>query len=152
MFTQRLPELGPDINEFGCALVSIAAAVSAFDPRVHVTPQTVRKTYSEALRSGAMRPKALIWRWADVFALLGLRVEYHGHMPRGWQPGEDEFEICKWTLLVPHEGINWQHFTFGGDAKRHPFFDPWGSAGPGYTTSRTVAEGVLDSKRGFRLL
>lgn len=152
MYSQRITELHSHINTHGCALVSIAAAVENFKPAKRITPKQLNRVYREGLKSGIMKERSSIEDWGAVFSELGLKVEYYGHMGRGWMPGDGEFEIVKWVLSIPHEGIDWDHFTFGGDAKRHPFFDPWGSAKPGYITSRTVAEGVIDSKRGFRIL
>lgn len=94
----------------------------------------------------------MIMDWRAVFELFGLDVAYYGHMASDWEPGEEEFEIVKWVLSIPDDGIDWEHFTFGGETRGHPFFDPWGSAGPGYITSRTVAEGPIESKRGFRVV
>lgn len=158
MYTQRLTELHSHINSHGCGLVSMAAAVEVFKPLKRITPAQLNSVYKHALETRnekgflLMRERSYLQDWAGVFDLLGLKVRYLGHMPRTWAPSEGEFEIVKWILSIPHEGIDWQHFTFGGDTKRHPFFDPWGSAKPGYLTSRTVAEGVIESKRGFRIL
>lgn len=147
MYTQRLPELGEEINTYGCALMSIAGAVSALHPHRHVTPSEIRKVYSEARRSGAMGKNCFIQDWAEVFRLFGIAVAYHGHKDTVWQPANGWLEIVEWK----HDELDFTHFTLGGDAKRHPFYDPWGAAGD-YLTSRSVAEGYINSKRAFRVL
>lgn len=148
MFTQRLGDLGEHINSHGCALISVAAGVGYLQPHRHITPNAVRKVYSEALRTGDMKPRSFIQDWTGVWRLFGVAVTYLGHMAADWEPGVDELEICEWV----HPEFSFSHFTFGGDTRRHPFFDPWGSAGDGYLTSRSVAEGRIQSKRGFRIL
>lgn len=152
MYTQRIPELHEDIQTDGCALHSAAFAVTVYHPDgVFFTPDDENGIYEMALDEGAMKEGCYVEDWEHVFDLLGLEVEYLGHKDKDWSPGENEFEIVQWTLTIPHEDIDWQHFTFGGDESSQQFFDPWGSSDPGYHTSRCVAEGVIDSKRGFRI-
>jgi len=150
MYTQRNPELHEHIQSDGCALMSIVAAASVYHPESFIRPQAVNSVYQRALGDGSMRERSLIWDWQAVFQHLGMDVEYYGHMDRDWQPGPGEFAIVKWVLSIPHEGINWTHFTLG-PGETHPFYDPWGATS-GHRTSRTVAEGVMESKRGFRVL
>ena len=151
MYTQRLPALGEAINEWGCALMSIVAAVSVLRPHAHLSPRHVKGIVNRAQREGAIDDEISILRWGRVFEMLGIDVQYHGHIRRDWIPGDGELAITKWVLKIPHENIDWTHFTLGdGAGKDHPFYDPWGAA-TGYRTSRTVAEGVMDSKRGFSI-
>ena len=148
MYTQRLPDLGEQINTYGCALMSVAAAVSALHPMRHITPGDIRKVYSEAQRSGVMGKNCYIEDWAGVFRLFGIAVKYYGHKDATWTPMEGEIEITEWK----HNKLRFTHFTLGGATDRHPFYDPWGAAGGNGLTSRSVAEGYIASKRGFKLL
>jgi hypothetical protein len=154
MFTQRADELHSHVNTDGCALMSIAYAVSVYKPKKMFTPKLVNGVYRESLKKGLMGERSYIKDWAGVFGLFDMKVEYLGWMDCSWTPGDGEFEIVKWVLSIPHERIDWQHFTFGGDPNttKHQFYDPWGSAKPGYHLSRTVEEGVIENKRGFRIL
>jgi len=152
VFTQRTTELGGHINSDGCALVSVAFAASVFLPQKRITPDFVNRVYKQALKDGSMGERAYIKDWQAVARLFGLTVDYLGHLAADWEPGDGEFAIVKWKLMIPHENIDWQHFTYGGNIRGHQFFDPWGSAaGSGWDTSRTVAQGVIEGTRGFRL-
>lgn len=147
MYGQRLPELGEDINTYGCALMAVVGAVSTLHPHRHITPSEIRKLYSEARRSGVMGEHCFIQDWTGVFRLFGVAVAYHGHKAPAWLPGQGWLEIVEWK----HNELDFTHFTLGGDAQRHPFYDPWGAADP-YFTSRSVAEGYINSKRAFKVL
>lgn len=147
MYTQRLPELGADINEYGCALMCVVGAVSNLHPHRFITPSEVRKLYSEAKRSGVMGEHCYIEDWRGVFRLLGVAVSYHGHRPSSWRPDDGWLEVVEWR----HDKLGFTHFTLGGDTPRHPFYDPWGATDD-YLTSRSVAEGYVNSKRAFQIL
>ena len=67
-------------------------------------------------------------------------VKNLGHMAPDWMPGTDEFEI----LLLHYQPNNWWHFVTG-DGKGNVAYDPWGSAGPGFRGSGTVALGELEN-------
>lgn len=149
MYTQRCEELDGDIQTDGCALVAAAHLVTCYRPRDYIGPEELNHVYKAAIESGIMEPKAYMVEWGGVFELLGLKVDYLGHKGRNYECADDEIELVKWTLSVPHEGINWTHFVVG-DGQGRTTFDPWGAT-QGYRTSRTVAEGVRDSKRVFRL-
>jgi len=152
MYTQRQTQLHSHIRSDGCALVSCVYATVNYLSQKVITPQRLNEIYKASLREEIMKERSAILEWALLFNQLGLPVQYYGHLGRDWEPGEGEFEIVKWVLRIPHENIDWQHFTFGRPGADRPFADPWGSAGPGYHTSRTVAEGVVESTRGFRVL
>lgn len=151
MITQRARELHQHINTDGCAFMCVAYNVVKYRPEQWLLPTGLNKTYQVALEEGIMGERSFIKDWAGLFDLFGLHVEYLGHMSRNYRLKPDEFEILKWTLWVPHAGTTWQHFVTG-DGKGHCEYDPWGSAGPMYHKSRTVTEGILESKRIFRLL
>jgi hypothetical protein len=113
-----------------------------------VTPSEIRKVYSEARKTGVMGKNCYIEDWAGVFRLFGIAVSYHGHKKPSWIPKDGWLEICEWR----HEELRFTHFTLGGDALRHPFYDPWGAGRDDFLTSVSVADGDIHSKRAFKIL
>jgi hypothetical protein len=131
--------------------MACAYKASQYQPKKRHTPTGLNKTYKVALEEGIMAERCFIQDWGGVFRLLGFPVDYLGHRGPDYELRENEFEILEWVLSIPHENIDWTHFTTG-DGKGNCEYDPWGAAGPGYHKSRTVTEGVLASKRVFRVL
>lgn len=145
MILQRSKQLHTDIQSDGCAYMSAAYFVNQYT-NIDMTSESLNSVYDYCLKAGLMHPKAYMQDWRGVFAELGLNVDYLGHKPTTWEPKEGEIEI----LLYRYEPRNWWHFV-PGDGTGRPTYDPWGSAGPGFRTSKTVALGVLHGKRGFKV-
>lgn len=144
MIVQRSSALHPHIQSDGCALMSAAFFVNQYTLR-DMTPDHINEVYEQGLEVGFMKERSFMQDWARVFDALGMRVAYLGHKEPEWKPANDELEI----LLFYYAPRQWWHFVCG-DGEGRVTYDPWGSAGPGFSGAKTTALGSLQSKRGFR--
>lgn len=144
MITQRSKHLHEHIQSDGCALMSAAFFVNQYTLK-DMTTERINEVYEQGLELGFMKERSFMQDWARVFDALGMRVAYLGHKPPEWKPLDDQFEI----LLFHYVPKNWFHFVCG-DGNGRVTYDPWGSAGPGFSGAKTTQFGELVSKRGFR--
>jgi hypothetical protein len=100
--------------------------------------------YTTAVKRKYMREDVYILRPDLILGMLGVDVEYRGHMPADYVCKSGEFEILKYH----HRANNWDHFV-AGNGNGIVTYDPWGAVEP-YDHSITVSEGVLESKRIFK--
>lgn len=150
MILQRDPWIAanyPQIKDGGCYLFSLIwfgvvyghVSVDAQFICEDLYPMMTKRHYigKEGVPLFILRPDLIL-------EMLGVDVEYRGHMPADYVCKSGEFEILKYH----HRANDWDHFV-AGNGNGIVTYDPWGAVDP-YDHSITVSEGVLESKRIFK--
>jgi hypothetical protein len=137
MILQTDPRLRPEINEYGCYMMSIlylAEKNGGESPGAEL----INSLYDRFVRMGLMTASCKILNPEHIFAYMGLIVEYTDkHELPTRECGPDELEILKFTRP------GYSHFV-AGDGAGGVEYDPMGE-------SITVRDGVLQSKRIFKM-
>lgn len=138
MILQIDPRLRPEIQEFGCYLMSVLFFVNKYT-NLPLSPDIINQLYTRFIPLGWMDEQCTILNPNAIFGYLKLPVLYHDRYdPPDYICKPDEIEILKW------ENGNQSHFT-AGNGHGIVTYDPMGCA-------KTVKYGKLVSKRVFRLL
>lgn len=139
MILQRDGRMRKEIQEYGCALMSILWFANKFT-NMQIDPASVSDgMYVLFQRHGWMTDTCKILKWQEIFNWCGVKCTYtNRHEPPDRYCDDDEFEILCWK----HPVYGW-HFTAGDGAGRCTY-DPYG-------VSKAATEGTLISKRIFRL-
>ena len=138
MILQRDERLLPQINEFGCYLMSIFYLVNKWT-NFPFSSELINELYHRLHKQGWIDDKCTILNPAAIFGYLGMDVYYTDrHEPPERQTMTGEVEILKFS------SSHGSHFV-AGDGKGNVAHDPWG-------VSHAVRQGRIESKRIFRRL
>lgn len=138
MILQRDPRLRPEIQEWGCYLMSILFLANKMI-NIPIDPVLINEFYISFLKRGWMTKSCKILKPQEIFDYLACSVHYTDRWePADYNTADNEIEI----LCFTYNGKT--HFC-AGDGHGHVAYDPWGE-------SDTVRLGRLESKRIFRRL
>lgn len=138
MILQRDARLRPEINEWGCYLMSILFLVNKYTNRA-LSPKLINELYHVFHKHGWIDEECTILDPEAIFGYMEFDVHYTNRYEKPIRVcGRDEMEILYF------DGPAGDHFVVG-DGEGHAAYDPWG-------VSRAVNEGQLVSKRIFRRL
>lgn len=142
MIFQRTSGMRENVREFGCYYMCVLWHAAVRDPESHfITVHDINHTiYEKFVREDWMSADCYVKDPESMFAWLGHKVVYKGHVPSDRVLGENEFGIMKWVL--PTRG--WSHFV-ACDEFGNTTYDPWG-------VSETATRGRRESMRLFEYL
>lgn len=142
MILQTHSELIAAVKKYGCYFMSLLFLANKHGG-VDLDPRRIMQLYSDAIGRQLMDESCYIKDPGGILFLAGLRATYsQRHDPPDYLCDSDEIEILKFERPREPEGT-WKHFVVG-DGRGHVAYDPFGC-------SKTVAEGVLKTKRVFEL-
>ena len=147
MIGQRAEPLSvrENIYSYGCYFMSIIMMCWEFeeDPTKEIGIEQIIKSYDALVASGAMGedcyikdPQACVDYWGKGILL------FTGKQSADYDLSHNETSIELWRLERDPPKKWWYHFIYKSE---YTEYDPW-------ILSQTRAEGVLDSKRIFKIL
>jgi hypothetical protein len=142
MIYQTDPEFPSDVKMFGCYFLSLLWHLDTIFSLGIMDHKTIGAIYANEIADDDIGPECYLQNPQGICEYLAPKhVRFMGKYPASYTPKSGEFEIQRWY----NSNTEMFHFVAGGSGK--VLYDPWSAEG-----SRTVREGMLDSRRVFATL